>query len=107
MELMLTFAEDTVGAQQFILSFAEDGNHAIMLKTPDLIVRPDQHRVGVECMRQLLTIATKTVLDSHIKSELLLGRRASGCRSLVGVGSAMDGVWFLLGLGSEGLVHVR
>lgn len=42
MELMLDLPEDAVGTQQFILSFAEDGNHTVVLKTPDLVVRPDQ-----------------------------------------------------------------
>jgi len=30
MKFMLVFAEDAVGAQQSILSFAEDGNNTIM-----------------------------------------------------------------------------
>ena len=78
MELVLNFAEDAVGAQQFVLSFAEDGNHAVVLKTPDLVARPDEHRVRVESMSQLLPIATQPLLDAHLCKVLLLGRRA-GC----------------------------
>ena len=103
MELMFDLAEDAVGAQQFIFSFAEDGHHAIVLKTPDLVIGADEHRMGVEGMRQFLPVAAQSFLDVEVGEVLLLGGRAGVGGSLVGVGGAMDGLVFLLG--GEGFVH--
>lgn len=63
MELVLDLPEYAVGAQQFIFSFAEDGHHAVVLKTPDLVIRPDQHRIGIQSMRQFFSVAAQSLLN--------------------------------------------